>query len=105
MEINGHYWVLVAPNGPTPECFTNTLLLVLIPLLAALYFMYLKKNRYANLRMSGLQAFAGHSWRGWLRIYVPPILRISALALLIIALSRPQDVNKKKEIKGSERNI
>ncbi|MGK0390243.1 MAG: Ca-activated chloride channel family protein [Maribacter sp.] len=75
-------------------------LLILIPLLAVWYFMYLKKNRYANLRMSGLQAFEGHSLRGWLRIYIPPILRISALALLIIALSRPQDVNKKEEIKG-----
>ena len=74
--------------------------LLLMPLLVAYYFYVLRKKRYANLRMSGLGAFQGHSLRGWLRMYVPPILRLLALTLLIIALARPQDIHKKEEIKG-----
>ncbi len=75
-------------------------LLILIPILAALYFFKLRHNRYANLRMSGLQAFEGHSLRGWLRMFVPPILRLLALAFLVIALARPQEINRKEEVKG-----
>lgn len=75
-------------------------LLVLIPLLVAYYYFILRKKRYANLRMSGLEAFKGHSFRGWMRMYIPPILRLIALTLLVFALSRPQHIHKKEEIKG-----
>jgi Ca-activated chloride channel homolog len=65
-------------------------LLLLIPLLAAWHFW--KQGRLtAALRHSSLSAFAGvpSSWRVRLRA-VPFILRMSALALLIVAFARPQ---------------
>ncbi len=74
--------------------------LILIPILAGLYFLYLRTNRYADFRISSLQSFSTHSVRGWLRMYLPPILRLLALSALIIALARPQKIHKKEEVKG-----
>ncbi len=74
--------------------------LILIPILAFAYIKYLSQDRYANFRMSNLKAFEGHSLRGWLRMIVPPLLRLAALSLFIIALARPQKIHKKEEIKG-----
>jgi len=35
MEINGHYWVPISHNGPTPYYSTNILMLVAIPYVVA----------------------------------------------------------------------
>lgn len=74
--------------------------LLLVPLLALLYFFVLHRKRYPSVRLSNLSAFPTSSWRGKLKMYLLPSLRLLALALLIIALARPQKINKKEEIKG-----
>lgn len=75
-------------------------LLLLVPILAILRYLYLNKKRYPEFQMSSLEAFTGHSTRGWIRAYILPFLRLVSLALFIIALARPQKVHKKEEIKG-----
>ncbi len=78
------------------------MLILLLPLilLGVLYFLRLQKKRHTRIRMPGLEVFEGHSIRGLLRMYVPPVLRLISLGLIIICLARPQNVFKKEEIKG-----
>ncbi len=74
--------------------------LIIVPILALLYYFKLRKDRHPELQMSTLQGISTHSPRGWARMIIPPVLRLAALSLLIIALARPQDLNKKENIKG-----
>ena len=76
------------------------LLLVILPLL------YLRSNRSkAALRYSSVAAVKRvyPSLRMRLR-HIPAILKLTALALLIVALARPQLTNREKEvsIKGTD---
>ena len=78
-----------------PEFFW---LLLLLPLLTVWYwFRYKKRN--AELRVSGLEAFSGVpvTTKVWLT-HSLFLLRLLALALLIVALARPQAVSSKQNI-------
>ncbi|MEM9921500.1 MAG: VWA domain-containing protein, partial [Bacteroidota bacterium] len=75
------------------------LLLLLIPLMGALYF-FRHNQRYASLRMSSLESIRGlQSLRGRLRALLP-ILRLLSFIALVIALARPQLTLKEEEIKA-----
>lgn len=64
-------------------------LLVLIPLLLV-YYMWHGRRGYATLRLPSLALLSGkRSWRVYLR-HVPKLLRLLAVALVIVALARPQ---------------
>ena len=68
-------------------------LLILVPILTALYVWVLRRRkravvRYANLAL--VKAAMGHS-AGWRR-HVPPALMLIAIAVLIVAVARPQAV-------------
>lgn len=78
-----------------PEYFY---LLLLIPLLIVWYWFRRNKSQ-AEVRYSGLAAFSGvrKSPRTWL-IHSLFILRIIALALIVIALARPQYTSSKQNI-------
>lgn len=75
-------------------------LLPLVLLAAVWHFMRRKENHQAHTRISHLGAIRGHSLRGLLRMYLLPLLRILSLALIVVALARPQKVLKKQNIKG-----
>ena len=69
------------------------LLLLLIPLVAW-YFYKLRKSQ-ASLQISSAEAFeapGATSWRVYLR-HVPFVLRMVAIAVLIVVLARPQSTN------------
>ncbi|MDD2530408.1 MAG: VWA domain-containing protein [Bacteroidales bacterium] len=74
------------------------LLLVIIPLLIAFQIFYDKKQ-YSNIHYSQLTPFEGYSksWRVKLRL-LPNYLRYLVLALLIIAIARPQSYLSKDEM-------
>ncbi len=73
------------------------LLLLLLPAVAAWYY-FRRKNRFATLRMSSLEALEGvQSLRGRL-FNLLPILRALAFVALVIALARPQETLKEEEI-------
>jgi Ca-activated chloride channel family protein len=67
-------------------------LLAALPLLAALYVYLLRRRKKFAVRYSNLAllktAMAGASWRR----HVPPVILLLALALLIVAMSRPNAV-------------
>jgi Ca-activated chloride channel homolog len=67
-------------------------LLVLLPLIA--WYYYKHKNNYASIRMSSLEPVAGikQSYKHYLR-HILFGIRIIALALLIVALARPQSTD------------
>ncbi|MDR3308802.1 MAG: VWA domain-containing protein [Tannerella sp.] len=70
------------------------LLLLLIPL-AAWYVWKLRKKQ-ASLQVSGLQAFDNIPGTSALKVYLrhlPALLRLAAVALLIVILARPQSTN------------
>jgi len=74
-------------------------LLLLLPLLGAWYFLQYK-NRYPTLKMPSLDAVKGvSSWRGKLRAILP-ILRALTFILFVIALARPQLTLQEQEIKA-----
>ena len=78
-----------------PEFFW---LLLVLPLLIVWYwFRYNKSN--AELRVSGLEVYNDipKSFKVWF-IHILFVLRLSALALLIIALARPQSVSSRQNI-------
>src|SRR4029078_7134439 len=67
-------------------------LLAALPLLAALYVYLLRRRKkfavsYSNLALLKT-ALAGASWRR----HVPPAILLLALALLVVAMSRPNAV-------------
>ncbi|MDR3252156.1 MAG: VWA domain-containing protein [Tannerella sp.] len=70
------------------------LLLLLIPL-AAWYVWKLRKKQ-ASLQVSALQAFDNRPRTSTLKVYLrhlPAVLRMAAVALLIVVLARPQSTN------------
>ncbi|MCC8143826.1 MAG: VWA domain-containing protein [Tannerellaceae bacterium] len=69
------------------------LLLLLIPMIA--WYIWKLRNAQASLQVSSSEAFdlpGATSWKVYLR-HVPFILRVVAIALLIIVLARPQSTN------------
>ena len=78
-----------------PEFFW---LLLLLPVLIVWYW-FRHKKRNAELRVSGLEAFSGVpvTAKVWM-IHSLFVLRLLALALLIVALARPQAVSSRQNI-------
>ena len=74
------------------------LLLGLLPLLAFWYYRQYNR-RYANLRMPGMDTFSVQSLRGKLQ-WLLPVLRLLGMALLILALARPQKMLKEEKVKA-----
>lgn len=69
------------------------LLLLLIPLVA--WYLYKLRKSQASLQVSSAEAFeapGATSWRVYLR-HVPFVLRMLAIAVLIVVLARPQSTN------------
>ena len=69
------------------------LLLLLIPLVA--WYIYKLRKSQASLQVSSAEAFeapGATSWRVYLR-HVPFVLRMMAIAVLIVVLARPQSTN------------
>lgn len=69
------------------------LLLLLIPLVA--WYIYKLRKSQASLQVSSAEAFEAPgttSWRVYLR-HVPFVLRMVAIAVLIVVLARPQSTN------------
>jgi Ca-activated chloride channel family protein len=79
-----------------PEWF---FLLLLIPAGVA-WFLYQRKSRYPQFRMSSLHPIKGmRSVRGVLRDWLPLLRALAAIAF-IVALARPQSILKKEDIKA-----
>ena len=73
-------------------------LLLLIPLMAGWYFFRVKDHK-ASLQFSSLQGFtkSPSSYKVYLR-HLPIILRMAAIAILVIVLARPQSTNTWKNV-------
>ena len=74
--------------------FANKWVLYLIPVvlvLAGLWWYFLSKKNFPSLKLSATNAFAGMSspFKATLKKFLP-VLRVSALIFLLIALARPQ---------------
>lgn len=70
------------------------LLLLLIPLIG--WYIYKLRKSQASLQVSSSEAFdlpQASSWKVYLR-HLPFVLRMAAIALLIIVLARPQSTNR-----------
>lgn len=65
-------------------------LLLLLPLLAALYLWILKRKRKTTVRLASISVakLAAGAGPGWRR-HVPPVLMLLALAALLFAVARP----------------
>lgn len=68
------------------------LLLLLIPM--AVWYVYKQRSKQATIRMSSLEPFqrAPRSWKNYLR-HLPFVLRIFVTTLLIVVLARPQSTD------------
>ncbi len=75
-------------------------LLILIPILAFVYYRFLYPKYYTHFKISNLHTVEGHSLRGLAKMYLLPLLRYLSIAFLIIALARPQKIDTEQEIKG-----
>jgi len=73
-------------------------LFLLIPTLSV-YYWFKHKDRFASMSFSGLQSFSGapKTLRQRL-IHLPFILKMFALALLIVAIARPQTSSKRQDV-------
>lgn len=73
-----------------PEYFW--LLLLLLPMI--LWYIFREKSSHADLQVSSLRAFRGmkHAGRIWMR-HLLFVLEVLAIALLVVALARPQSSN------------
>jgi Ca-activated chloride channel family protein len=68
-------------------------LLVAVPALAVLYVLQLRRRRKAALRYASLTLMAGAmGTAGRVRRHVPPVLFLTALALMLVAIARPQAI-------------
>jgi Ca-activated chloride channel family protein len=74
-------------------------LLLLLPLLSLLWWLWLRPQRRPVLRFSSLTVLraAGGAWRRHFRLILP-ILRTGALACLIVAAARPQSPNESRRV-------
>lgn len=72
------------------------LLLLLLPLIA--YYIYRALQGGATITVSSVEGFlrAPRTFRYWLR-HLPFVLRMAALALMIVALARPQSVEEQSK--------
>ncbi len=72
------------------------LLLLLLPLIA--YYIYRALQGGATVTVSSVEGFlrAPRTFRYWLR-HLPFVLRMAALALMIVALARPQSVEEQSK--------
>lgn len=68
------------------------LLLLLIPM--AVWYVYKQRSKQATIRMSSLEPFqrAPRSWKNYLR-HLPFVLRMVVTTLLIVVLARPQSTD------------
>lgn len=68
------------------------LLLLLIPM--AIWYVYKQRSKQATIRMSSLEPFqrAPRSWKNYLR-HLPFVLRMVVTTLLIVVLARPQSTD------------
>ena len=69
------------------------LLLLLIPMIG--WYVYKLSKNQASLQVSSTEGFdapGASSWKVWLR-HVPFILRMAAVAVLVVILARPQSTN------------
>lgn len=77
------------------------LLLVLVPMIA--WYVWKRKSTTASLRVSSTDAFLSvpKSYKYYI-LHLPFLLRVASLALLIVALARPQITNNKvdKNVEG-----
>lgn len=75
-------------------------LLLLIPIMAGWYISYGNKVK-ATMRVSSLKSFHNtYSFKSKLR-HLPFVLRLLALAFIILALARPQSHNDEKNVEGA----
>ena len=78
-------------------------LLLLLPLLPGLWLLWRRPRRRPVIRFSSLSTLraAGGAWRRHLRLALP-VLRIAALACLIVAAARPQraDESRRTVVEG-----
>ena len=74
-------------------------LLLLLPLLPALWWLWLHPRRRRVMRFSGLDSVrvAAGTWRGRARLILPA-LRTAALVCLIVAAARPQSPNESRRV-------
>lgn len=76
-------------------------LLVLVPMIA--WYVWRRKRTTASMQMSSTEAFVSvpKSYKYYI-LHLPFVLRLAALALLIVALARPQTTNNKvnKNVEG-----
>ena len=82
--------------------FADPWILILLAAVPLLWWNYRRTyaRRYPNLRLPSLQGLdAAAGWRARLRGWLP-YLRLLALALLIIALARPQKLLQEEEIRA-----
>lgn len=67
------------------------MLLLLVPMAA--WYIYRLRQHEASLQVSSTRAMTGDSWRTYL-LHVPFALRLIAVALISVALARPQLTNR-----------
>ncbi|MBK8915849.1 MAG: VWA domain-containing protein [Phycisphaerales bacterium] len=92
--MNSHLHLPLTPHWllwPQPWVW----LLLLLPLLPLVWWWLRRPNRQRTFRLPGVSVLAAApgAWRGRL-IGVLPVLRVAALAALVVAAARPQRVNE-----------
>lgn len=80
-----------------PEAFY---LLILIPVIIAV-FWYVKRKQAPKVVHSNAQFIRTKTWKNYI-VYLPYILKLSALALMIVALARPRGVDESIETISKE---
>lgn len=80
-----------------PEAFY---LLILIPVIMAI-FWYVKRKKTPKVVHSNAQFIQTKTWKNYI-VYVPYVLKLAALALMIVALARPRGVDESVETISKE---
>jgi len=76
-------------------------LLIVIPLLAALYVWWLRRRQRMLARYGSFGLAGAVSQQPGLRRHLPPALFLAALALLIVAMSRPEAIVSLPRVEGT----
>ena len=74
-------------------------LLLLVPLLAAWYFLTIGKSE-SSFKISSLSIYKKHSTGKTNLVHLPFVLRLITISLLILALARPQTKNEEERVEG-----
>ena len=79
--------------------FRTPLILVLIPVVIALYWWQSKRRQGPSFRFSSvlLAEKSGHSWKTQF-VFVPALVRLIALILFVFALAGPQSVLEESKV-------